>query len=189
MLDWTNNVSVRYGNFYYSPFHMISIFGLLGSTMLLGMHGATIVATRALRLELELDEIEVEGSGTHRAQLFWRWVMGFNANADSITSWAFWFAIPVCGRRRDWPAALGHGDQGLVHLGAVGAYCGAGRRRGRLVAVRSIVARCLRPGLVRQCRRGETIATNSSGRSPAPDPSDWLERHAQCTTSAALRHY
>ncbi len=93
MLDWTNNVSVRYGNFYYNPFHMISIFGLLGSTMLLGMHGATIVATARYGSELELDEIEVEGSGTHRAQLFWRWVMGFNANADSIHVWAFWFAI------------------------------------------------------------------------------------------------
>ena len=93
MLDWTNNVSVRYGNFYYNPFHMISIFGLLGSTMLLGMHGATIVATARYGSELELDEIEVEGSGTHRAQLFWRWTMGFNANAASIHVWAFWFAI------------------------------------------------------------------------------------------------
>lgn len=93
MLDWTNNVSVRYGNFYYNPFHMISIFGLLGSTMLLGMHGATIVATAKYGAELELQEIEVEGPGTHRAQLFWRWTMGFNANAESIHVWAFWFAI------------------------------------------------------------------------------------------------
>lgn len=93
MLDWTNNVSVRYGNFYYNPFHMISIFGLLGSTMVLGMHGATIVATSKYGAELELKEIEVEGPGTHRAQLFWRWTMGFNANAASIHVWAFWFAI------------------------------------------------------------------------------------------------
>ena len=93
MLDWTNNVSVRYGNFYYNPFHMISIFGLLGSTMLLGMHGATIVATARYGAELELAEIEIEGPGTHRAQLFWRWTMGFNANAASIHVWAFWFAI------------------------------------------------------------------------------------------------
>jgi photosynthetic reaction center M subunit len=93
MLDWTNNVSVRYGNFYYNPFHMISIFGLLGSTMLLGMHGATIVATSQYGSELELKEMEIEGPGTHRAQLFWRWAMGFNANAASIHFWAFWFAI------------------------------------------------------------------------------------------------
>jgi photosynthetic reaction center M subunit len=93
MLDWTNNVSVRYGNFYYNPFHMISIFFLLGSTMLLGMHGATIVATAPYGSELELKEMEVEGPGTHRGQLFWRWTMGFNANAASIHYWAWWFAI------------------------------------------------------------------------------------------------
>jgi photosynthetic reaction center M subunit len=92
-LDWTNNVSVRYGNFYYNPFHMISIFFLLGSTMLLGMHGATIVATSPYKSELELKEAEIEGPGTHRAQLFWRWTMGFNANAASIHDWAWWFAI------------------------------------------------------------------------------------------------
>jgi len=93
MLDWTNNVSVRYGNFYYNPFHMLSIFFLLGSTMVLGMHGATIVATSRYGSELELKEMEIEGPGTHRAQLFWRWAMGFNANAASIHYWAFWMSI------------------------------------------------------------------------------------------------
>ena len=28
-----------------------------------------------------------------RAQLFWRWAMGFNANAASIHYWAFWMSI------------------------------------------------------------------------------------------------
>lgn len=93
MLDWTNNVSVRYGNFYYNPFHMMSIFFLLGSTMLLGMHGATIVATSPYGSELEVKEMQIEGPGTHRAELFWRWTMGFNANAASIHYWAWWFAI------------------------------------------------------------------------------------------------
>jgi photosynthetic reaction center M subunit len=37
--------------------------------------------------------MELERSGTHRAQLFWRWTMGFNANAYSIHWWAYWFAI------------------------------------------------------------------------------------------------
>jgi photosynthetic reaction center M subunit len=92
-LDWVNNVSVRYGNFYYNPFHMLSIFFLLGSTMLLGMHGATIVATAPYGAELELKEMQIEGPGTHRAQLFWRWTMGFNANAASIHFWAWWFAV------------------------------------------------------------------------------------------------
>ena len=40
--------------------------------------------------------MEVEGPGTHRAQLFWRWTMGFNANAASIHYWAWWFAA-FCG--------------------------------------------------------------------------------------------
>jgi photosynthetic reaction center M subunit/photosynthetic reaction center L subunit len=92
ILDWTNYVSIQYGNFYYNPFHMLSIFFLLGSTLLLAMHGATIVATAPYKSDLELKEMEVEGPGTHRAQLFWRWTMGFNANAASIHYWAWWFA-------------------------------------------------------------------------------------------------
>ncbi|HEU4323924.1 MAG TPA: bifunctional photosynthetic reaction center subunit L/M [Roseiflexaceae bacterium] len=96
LLDWTNYVSIQSGNFYYNPFHMISIFFLLGSTLLLAMHGATIVATSPYKSELELKETEIEGPGTHRAQLFWRWVMGFNANAASIHYWSWWFAA-LCG--------------------------------------------------------------------------------------------
>lgn len=96
ILDWTNNVSVRTGNFYYNPFHMISIFFLFGSTLLLGIHGATIVSTEHFGAEKEIKEAAVEGPGTHRAQLFWRWTMGFNANAASIHSWAWWFAA-LCG--------------------------------------------------------------------------------------------
>jgi photosynthetic reaction center M subunit len=92
ILDWTNYVSIHTGNFYYNPFHMLSIFFLLGSTLLLAMHGATIVATSPYKSELELKEMQVEGPGTHRSQLFWRWTMGFNANAASIHYWAWWFA-------------------------------------------------------------------------------------------------
>lgn len=96
LLDWTNNVSILYGNFYYNPFHMISVFFLLGSTLLLAMHGATICATARYGSELEVKEAEIEGPGTHRSQLFWRWCMGFNANAASIHYWAWWFAA-LCG--------------------------------------------------------------------------------------------
>jgi len=92
LLDWGNNVSVRYGNFYYNPFHMVCIFFLLGSTLLLSMHGATIWATAKYGSHEELEEIHAPGTGTERAQLFWRWVIGFNANAYSIHLWAFWFA-------------------------------------------------------------------------------------------------
>jgi photosynthetic reaction center M subunit len=92
LLDWTNNVSVRYGNFYYNPFHMLSIFFLLGSTLLFSMHGATVWALEKYGAHEEEDEMEGPGTGTERAQLFWRWTMGFNANAYSIHLWAFWFA-------------------------------------------------------------------------------------------------
>lgn len=96
ILDWTNYVSIQYGNFYYNPFHMMSIFFLLGSTLLLAMHGATICATASYGAEREIDEMVAEGSGTHRAQLFWRWVMGWNANSYNIHLWAWWFAA-LCG--------------------------------------------------------------------------------------------
>jgi photosynthetic reaction center M subunit len=92
LLDWTNNVSVRYGNFYYNPFHMLCIFFLLGSTLLFSMHGATIWALEKYGAHEEEDEMEAPGTATERAQLFWRWTMGFNANAYSIHLWAFWFA-------------------------------------------------------------------------------------------------
>ena len=93
ILEWTNNVSILYGNFYYNPFHMISIFFLLGSTLLLAMHGATIVATSRYGSHREIEEMMVEGTGTHRAQLFWRWTMGFNVNSKTIHDWCWWFAI------------------------------------------------------------------------------------------------
>jgi photosynthetic reaction center M subunit/photosynthetic reaction center L subunit len=92
ILDWTNNVSVMYGNFYYNPFHMLSIFFLLGSTLLLAMHGATIVATSRYGSHREIEEMMVEGTGTQRAQLFWRWTMGFNVNSKTIHDWCWWFA-------------------------------------------------------------------------------------------------
>jgi photosynthetic reaction center M subunit len=92
VLDWTNNVSVQYGNFYYNPFHMLSIFFLLGSTLLLAMHGATIVATSRWGAHREVEEMMAEGEGTQRAQLYWRWCMGFQATSKTIHTWAWWFA-------------------------------------------------------------------------------------------------
>ncbi|MEO1643619.1 MAG: bifunctional photosynthetic reaction center subunit L/M [Chloroflexota bacterium] len=96
VLDWTNHVSVQTGNFYYNPFHMISIFFLLGSTLLLAMHGASIVATSKWGSYREAEEMFGEGSGTQRAQLFWRWVMGWQASSKTIHMWAWWFAT-LCG--------------------------------------------------------------------------------------------
>ena len=95
VLDWTNNVSVMYGNFYYNPFHMLSIFFLFGSAVVLAMHGATIVGASKWGAHREVDEMMVEGSGTHRAQLFWRWCMGWNVNSRTIHEWCYWFGAGV----------------------------------------------------------------------------------------------
>ncbi len=95
LLLWTNHFSVKYGNFYYNPFHMLSIYGLLGSTVILAMHGGTILATMSYNAHRELDEIEDSDEGTHRAQLLWRWVMGFNATAHTIHQWALGYATLV----------------------------------------------------------------------------------------------
>ncbi len=92
-LVWANAFSIKYGNFYYNPFHMVSIFGLLGSCLLLAMHGATILAVVRLNAHREIDEAENSTEGTHRAQLLWRWVMGFNATATSIHTWAIAIAV------------------------------------------------------------------------------------------------
>jgi photosynthetic reaction center M subunit len=70
----------------------MSIFFLLGSTLLLAMHGATIVASSKYGSYREIEEMVAEGTGTHRAQLFWRWCMGFQATSKSIHVWLIWFA-------------------------------------------------------------------------------------------------
>jgi photosynthetic reaction center M subunit len=95
-LDWVNYFNIKYGNFFYNPFHMVAIFFLLGSAVLVAMHGATILGVVYLNAHRELDEIHDTGEGTQRAQLFWRWVMGFNATATSIHTWSMGFGVMVC---------------------------------------------------------------------------------------------
>jgi photosynthetic reaction center M subunit len=92
-LDWTAAFSIRYGNLFYNPFHMLSIVFLYGSTLLFAMHGATILATSRLGGEREIEQITDRGTGAERAQLFWRWCMGWNATMESIHRWAWWFAF------------------------------------------------------------------------------------------------
>ena len=92
-LNWTATVSVTYGNWYYNPFHMLSIVFLYGSTMLFAMHGGTILATARYGSERESREIVDRGTASERAALFWRWTMGFNATMESIHRWAWWFAV------------------------------------------------------------------------------------------------
>ena len=92
-LNWTATISVLYGNWYYNPFHMLSIVFLYGSTMLFAMHGSTILAVARFGGEREAEEIVDRGTAAERAGLFWRWTMGFNATYESVHRWAWWFAI------------------------------------------------------------------------------------------------
>jgi photosynthetic reaction center M subunit len=92
-LDWTAAFSIRYGNLFYNPFHMLSIAFLYGSTLLFAMHGATILAVSRFGGDREVEQIVDRGTATERAALFWRWTMGFNATMESIHRWAWWFAV------------------------------------------------------------------------------------------------
>ncbi len=92
-LDWVAAFSIRYGNLFYNPFHMLSIAFLYGSTLLFAMHGATILAVSRYGGERELEQIADRGTASERAALFWRWTMGFNATMESIHRWAWWFAV------------------------------------------------------------------------------------------------
>lgn len=92
-LDWTAAFSLRYGNLFYNPFHMLSIVFLYGSVLLFAMHGATILAVSRFGGEREIEQIVDRGTASERAALFWRWTMGFNATMESIHRWAWWFAV------------------------------------------------------------------------------------------------
>jgi photosynthetic reaction center M subunit len=92
-LDWTAAFSLRYGNLFYNPFHMLSIVFLYGSALLWAMHGATILAVSRYGGDREIDQITDRGTASERAALFWRWTMGFNASMESIHRWAWWFAV------------------------------------------------------------------------------------------------
>ena len=98
-LDWTASLSIRYGNLFYNPFHMLSIVFLYGSTLLFAMHGATVLATSRFGAEREVEQILDRGTAFERGALFWRWTMGFCASAESIHRWAWWFAVlcPITG--------------------------------------------------------------------------------------------
>ena len=92
-LEWVNAFSLRYGNLFWNPFHMLSIVFLYGSTLLFAMHGATILATSRFGAEREVEQIVDRGTAFERGMLFWRWTMGFCASAESIHRWAWWFAV------------------------------------------------------------------------------------------------
>jgi len=92
-LDWTAAFSIRYGNLYYCPFHMLSIVFLYGSTLLFAMHAGTILSVSRYGGDREVEQITDRGTAAERAALFWRWTMGFNATIESVHRWAWWFAV------------------------------------------------------------------------------------------------
>lgn len=92
-LDWTAAFSIRYGNLFYNPFHMLSIVFLYGSTLLFAMHGATILAAGRFGSEREVEQVIDRGTAHERCALFWRWTMGFNATFESVHRWLWWFAV------------------------------------------------------------------------------------------------
>ncbi|SDH36761.1 photosynthetic reaction center subunit M [Roseospirillum parvum] len=94
-LDWTAAFSIRYGNLYYNPFHMLSIAFLYGSALIFAMHGATILSVSRLGGDREVEQITDRGTAAERAALFWRWTMGFNATMESIHRWGWWCAVFV----------------------------------------------------------------------------------------------
>ena len=94
-LDWTAAFSIRYGNLFYNPFHMLSIAFLYGSVLLFAMHGGTVLATSRFGAEREIEQAYDLGTGFERGALFWRWTMGFCANSESIHRWGWWFAVLV----------------------------------------------------------------------------------------------
>ncbi len=98
-LDWTASFSLRYGNLFYNPFHMLSIVFLYGSAVLFAMHGATILAVGRFGGEREVEQAVDRGTAAERAAIFWRWTMGYNATYESIHRWAWWFAVlcPLAG--------------------------------------------------------------------------------------------
>ena len=92
-LEWTNNISIEWGNLFWNPFHCLSIVFLYGSALLFAMHGGTILAVGRYGGDCEIEQIVDRGTASERAALFWRWTMGFNASMESIHRWAWWFAM------------------------------------------------------------------------------------------------
>ena len=158
-LDWTAAFSIRYGNLFYNPFHMLSIVFLYGSTLLFAMHGATILAVSRYGGEREIEQIVDRGTASERAALFWRWTMGFNATMESIHRWAWWFAV-LC------PLT---GGIGILLTGTVvdNWYLWAREARRRARRTRRSSRRSSIPPLPRE-RRDEIRNAHDSLRSSSP---------------------
>ena len=93
-LDWTAAFSIRYGNLFYNPFHMLSIAFLYGSTLLFAMHGATILAVSRFGGEREIEQIVDRGTAARaRAPCSGAGPWASTRRSESIHRWAWWFAV------------------------------------------------------------------------------------------------
>ena len=92
-LDWTAAFSIRYGNLFYNPFHMLSIAFLYGSTLLFAMHGGTILAVSRFGGEREVEQITIVARprSERRSSGAGRWAS--TPPFESIHRWAWWFAV------------------------------------------------------------------------------------------------
>lgn len=81
-LDWVSNFGYRYGNFFYNPFHDIAISLFFASTLVLCLHGATILSA-VLKPDAGIDDI------TH----FWWDILGSGASEIGVHRLGFWLAI------------------------------------------------------------------------------------------------
>ena len=139
-LDWTAAFSIRYGNLFYNPFHMLSIAFLYGSTLLFAMHGATILAVSRFGGEREIEQIIDRGTAAERAALFWRWTMGFNATMEIDPSLGLVVRGALSAVRRHRHPADRHGGRQLVPVGR------QARLRGTVKPLIQLGAHCVQSG-------------------------------------------
>ena len=109
-LDWTAAFSIRYGNLFYNPFHMLSIAFLYGSTLLFAMHGATILAVSRFGGEREIEQVVDRGTASERAAVVsgagpWastpRW-NPFTAGPGGLPCCALWWAASASCSPAPW---------------------------------------------------------------------------------------
>lgn len=113
-LDWVSNFGYRYGNFLYNPFHDAAISLFFGSTLVLCLHGATILSA-ARKADAGVDNItqfywDVLGTGAseigiHRISFYLAIAAVQMANlciltsgpvvADWVSFWDFWPNLPI----------------------------------------------------------------------------------------------
>ena len=116
-LDWTAAFSIRYGNLFYNPFHMLSIAFLYGATLLFAMHGATILAVSRFGGEREIEQIVDRGTASERARAVLALDDGLQRDDGVDPSLGLVVRGAVPADRRHRHPAHRHGRRQLVPVG------------------------------------------------------------------------